>query len=536
MTDSATFLTGRAPQPADTYRVEINRRRWYRDPLPGCPIAPETTTVFPSVTTIKGARPTDWSHVNNARVAAAYHANNTIFDGMDPQQIGRTMLQISSAGLRAAGDRGTNVHTIAEHLLDGTPHGLADDAPGLEYAGTVAKMLADMNATPYALEAVLINRTIGGTGFGGTADAFLEINGDIWLVDWKSRSANSSHGAYPLEATQLGGYSLADYMLIDGRRYLLPELAGALIVSIKPDSWAYYPVDLKHAQTDFVALHTFWVHTETPTQSIGKALRTMTRQTPVVAPVKAANMVSDQSRQWLRNRCTHLHKHTADGAHLLSTLAWPTGCPSLATDQPLTADHYTAICAALDTIEANYGVPFYRPDPTTVDMPPMQLFDLVPTPAPVEGDTLKSDHAAVTELMQQVTLLTPPATDWLISITKQANDVGRSLSITQHATMRRVMLATGLVTVAPDAHTNPVLTGEVLTALVGHVCDRANIITPTGATIGAVVSALDVDTAITFAVACHQFATGQITISYTADGALKLQHADNQNERNTTNV
>jgi hypothetical protein len=45
-----------------------------------------------------------------------------------------------------------------------------------------------------------------------------------------------------------------------------------------------------------------------------------------------------------------------------------------------------------------------------------------------------------------------------------------------------------------------------------------------------------VDTAITFAVACHQFPTGQITISYTADGALKLQHADNQHERNTKNV
>jgi hypothetical protein len=243
---------------------------WYRDPLPGCDIAPADDTDRVSVSIVKKASGSDWSNVAIKRIAAVLEATPGRFAGLDATEIGAEMRKINAEGLKSAANRGTNVHTIAEQLLTGVPVTITADMPGGEYRGAVEAFFAQYDPTPVLMEFVCMNRTLNGHGFGGTADAIVEIKGKRYVIDWKSRGEDSRHGAYAQEAAQVGGYSLADYIVVDRQRRLIPELDGALIVSIKPDGYAVYPVDLPKAQAHFVDLHAWWVSRQTEHETYGR--------------------------------------------------------------------------------------------------------------------------------------------------------------------------------------------------------------------------------------------------------------------------
>jgi hypothetical protein len=124
---------------------------------------------------------------------------------------------------------------------------------------------------------VCIHRTLNGLGYGGTSDGIFEIDGKRYMVDWKSRGEDSDHGCYPEEAGQIGAYVGAEYVIVadddprstsGARRLLMPDLDGGLIVSIKPDSYEVYPIDLDRAIEHFYAQHAWWV----ARRSEGKAL------------------------------------------------------------------------------------------------------------------------------------------------------------------------------------------------------------------------------------------------------------------------
>jgi hypothetical protein len=243
---------------------------WYRDPLPGCDIAPADDTDRVSVSIVKKASGSDWSNVAIKRIAAVLEATPGRFAGLDATEIGAEMRKINAEGLKSAANRGTNVHTIAEQLLTGVPVTITADMPGGEYRGAVEAFFAQYEPTLVLYEFVCMNRTLNGHGFGGTADAIVEIKGKRYVIDYKSRGEDSRHGAYAQEAAQVGGYSLADYIVVDRQRRLIPELDGALIVSIKPDGYAVYPVDLPKAQAHFVDLHAWWVSRQTEHETYGR--------------------------------------------------------------------------------------------------------------------------------------------------------------------------------------------------------------------------------------------------------------------------
>jgi len=142
--------------------------------------------------------------------------------------------------------------------------------PGAEYRGAVEAFFEQHDPTPVHLEFVVFNRTLNGHGFGGTCDAIVEIKSKRYVIDWKSRGEDSRHGCYAQEAAQVGAYSLASYIIVDRQRRLLPTLDGALVVSIKPDGFAVYPVDLPKAQAHFVDLHAWWVSRRTEHDTYGR--------------------------------------------------------------------------------------------------------------------------------------------------------------------------------------------------------------------------------------------------------------------------
>lgn len=264
-------MTLHGPDP-DLFRTKVYGARWYQDPLPADDIAEATDERWPSVTTIKKA----WSKPFRKKLETgelvsldAYWAAEFIVDHLDTVEslsddraAALTLVATSPARrLNAAAGRGTGVHTVMEDLMAGKGVGFVDPAVEPFVAGCKA-FVEDWAPIPAASEFVVINRTIG---FGGTGDAILALqrDGKAWvaLVDYKSRGGE--HGCYEEDVAQIGGYSLAEYMVVlgpDGRpmRMALPALDAGLVVSLTTEGYAAYPVDLGDAQAAFLDMRRSW--------------------------------------------------------------------------------------------------------------------------------------------------------------------------------------------------------------------------------------------------------------------------------------
>ena len=273
---------------AERYRVTVNGDRWYTDTLPTCPVAPATNKTFPSVTTVKRAEGADWSPVTIKRLAEAYADNPHIWAGMTVDETKTSMRTIGTVALTAAGQRGTNVHTLIESLLTDRPYSFPDDDPVWAYKATCENMLEALQCTPMYLEVPLFNRTLNGAGFAGTADAIVELaDGRVAVIDWKSRGEGTGNTCYPGEVAQLGLYSKLEYMIVNGQRVKPPVIDAVIIVSVTPKAFAFYDLDLFGAQAHGVALHTWYLATLTAREPIPRAVRKLEAVTPTVAMLTA---------------------------------------------------------------------------------------------------------------------------------------------------------------------------------------------------------------------------------------------------------
>lgn len=407
------------PDP-DLFRISVNNARWYCDPLPACDIAPATEDRWPSVTTIKKA----WSKPFRKRLPTgetvpldAYRAAEFTLDRLpaitaladDP--LAAITLISTSAGrfLNKAANRGTGVHEILETLAAGqTVDELTLDPTVATFLPACEAFVTDWSPTWVAAEVIAVNRTIG---YAGTADAIVSLNVDgkpwVCLVDWKTRGGD--HGAYEEEIAQIGGYSLAEYLIakspIDGTpiRVPSPHLDAGLIVSINSSGYLPYPVDLDEARAAFKAMHVSWVqHRE------GQAAARRGRRNPLIATSTRGNGdqpaagsdAGDTSSEsepatgptlalpaltaridWLRTRIRALPPAARDEAARM----WPDGVPRKADD--LTShDQVDRIVACLWDIEGAHGVPFPDPDPSdeTEATPPREEPPVASGPNPID--------------------------------------------------------------------------------------------------------------------------------------------------------
>lgn len=254
------MTTLRGPADADHFRVKIGRYndRWYHDPLPADSIATATDDVWPSVSTIKKASGSDWSFVALKRVCEALEANPDCL-ALPYDERADKLRSINKVGLQRAGSRGTNIHGWAEQLLKGEDPFVGDDDLGQEYLPALRAWFDQYQPELFACEMVCINRA---TGYGGTADTCVRIDGKNYVIDWKSRGADSDHGGYPEEGAQIAAYARADYWIAEGPagpvRLAVPNIDGGLIVSIKPDGCRTYPVELDGAWKHWEAMAAWW--------------------------------------------------------------------------------------------------------------------------------------------------------------------------------------------------------------------------------------------------------------------------------------
>lgn len=126
-----------------------------------------------------------------------------------------------------AADLGTRVHALAEAIATGQDVTVAEDE-----APFVNAYLAWREATQphYRLvEEMVANLQ---HGYAGTFDAMALIDGNLWLLDYKTSS-----GTYAETALQLAAYANAEFIGKPGdpKRYRLPKPTRYGVVHIRPE-------------------------------------------------------------------------------------------------------------------------------------------------------------------------------------------------------------------------------------------------------------------------------------------------------------
>lgn len=435
------------PADADNYRIKVGRYgdRWYTDPLPECELAPASDWQGPSVSTTKppfankyvpmktiaDMPDAEWERLAKLTATDRYEAIKVA-----DRKAGRTNM-----------DRGSLVHSWAEDLVAGRPimdQPIGIDAAVIEQARRFRPALEAFFDThqpePLAVEVVCLHRTLNGVGYGGTADIFARIDGDVWAIDWKSR--NSDHAAYLEEAAQGGAYIGAEYMIIDdngtARRTSMPDVAGVLIVSITDDGFRAFPIDRDGAITAYHEMHRWW-HAQQQVREnkvIGRPWAP--KATPVHTSMFLHDTPEPADRDHLRARIAEL---MADGHEAVVRQRWPQGVPPLSQDGH-TGDQLAAILTAVRHAEADVGATFH-PDDNVAPTEPAPR----PTPPTVEppdegGMASEGDVAALERAFQA---LPADALAAIKAIAEEAKAAGRHISVALDPTVRRWSIARALV-------------------------------------------------------------------------------------------
>jgi hypothetical protein len=369
-------VTLRPPADPEHFRTQVGRfrSRFYVDPLPADSLWQAWDGQVPSVSTVKGAWPkhlVPWATKACAEFAVD-HADQ--WTGLDRQAAVDLIAGASNRTRDKAAARGTGVHHVLEQLAAGQEPMTALIPDVDPYMAACRQLVADLAPTWVATEAVAICRD----GWGGTLDAIIhsEILGGTFLVDWKTRTAGKSLGAYDDEGVQMAAYAAADYLIVadgDGnaRRVPVPALDGAAIVAIGTDGYKIIPVNLEAATTTWRALRAFW-QSKTDGGIMGRPLHT--HKAPKAEPVEPVDEMLLRRRAWISAR-VDANKTAADVADLVA--AWPNGVPGPKVGG-WDDDQIAVINKALEPLESRLRLSF-APDPANRTEPATFV-----TPEPVE--------------------------------------------------------------------------------------------------------------------------------------------------------
>ena len=266
-------MSVKGPADAERYRTEDQwHRRLYRDPLPPCELVEHPSDeALMSITGFKSAWKGEFKKkLETGPVVSldGFRAATFVADQLpainllasDRNALIELVAGAPARDLNRAANRGTGVHKVIEDISEGYAdlETLAVYNPDSEpYLGTVKAFVEQTRPKFLFSEYVVFNHEVG---YGGTGDNILtlEINGKTYYVYWKSRSAESKHGAYVEEAAQIAAAARAEYIIIEedgcAKRILPPPADAGLVVSIKPDGFEMYEIDLDYGFECFLAL------------------------------------------------------------------------------------------------------------------------------------------------------------------------------------------------------------------------------------------------------------------------------------------
>src|SRR5664280_1345994 len=196
--------------------------------------------LYPSVTTILGIKDkpalVGWAKRETAACAVR---NLDVLERMvrsgGAQAAVDWLKRIPDYARDASADLGSAVHAAAEAIARGQSGPVSEDvAPFV--AAYRRDFLEVFRPRFIALEAMVCSARYE---YGGTADAFAELDGEIWLLDYKTGA-----GVYPDTALQLGGLARAQFIGYPGDpvQYPVPFATRFGVVHIRPEGARLLPV------------------------------------------------------------------------------------------------------------------------------------------------------------------------------------------------------------------------------------------------------------------------------------------------------
>lgn len=144
----------------------------------------------------------------------------------------------------AAARRGTEVHQLAERLLNGEEVEVPDELAG--HVEAYVRFLDQWKPRPVLVETVVASRR---WRYAGTLDAVVDLpdDGQRMIVDLKTNRS----GIFPETALQLAAYRFAEvYLDTDGNEQPMSELGivGALGVWLRADGYDVYEITADETQ------------------------------------------------------------------------------------------------------------------------------------------------------------------------------------------------------------------------------------------------------------------------------------------------
>lgn len=366
------------PEHPDKFRTQDRyKRRWYVDPLPADGTWDAWDGEAPAITTLKSA----WSKEFKKRLPSgqtvkldAYRAALYVADNIDHVRKAvkddrhaavATIATSADLALSRAGRRGTDVHLAAEWRANNMPvdpHMFSEDAR--PYLPVIDQFVADLRPVFLYSEVVGIRRD----WWGCTVDTVIEIDGTTYVADWKTRAEDSQHGAYEEEACQIGANARCDYYITRQNggavRIPVPHLDRGLIISLRPDGYEMYPIELEPAADGAEALRACWVTKAAGQKSARDAIGRPLHPS-ALRPVDAiAESLADIAvvADWLRDRVRHLIENYPAAADDL-VRRWP-AVPTLKQGGH-TIDQLNLIADICDRVEADHQIPFGASNPRT---------------------------------------------------------------------------------------------------------------------------------------------------------------------------
>lgn len=133
----------------------------------------------------------------------------------------------------AAASRGTEIHALAERLINGEEVEVPDEIAG--HVESLVKWLDLFRPEPVLTEFTCVNYTVG---YAGTGDMVVRLNGETWLIDTKT-----SKGVYGDTALQTAAYARAEFYLDgDGQEQPMPHIDRTGVLHVRSDGADLYPL------------------------------------------------------------------------------------------------------------------------------------------------------------------------------------------------------------------------------------------------------------------------------------------------------
>ncbi len=518
-TDPFMLATTVVPWHPSRWQVSKYGTRYYVDAQPPCDlIADPHAEAVPGFTSLKPSKPfrksvtvgeskytvpLDWYR------AGEYFADN-VLDLKCEQDAHRFYSAVHAQRDRDFA-RGYAVHAAAEVFLVGEPY-VCTNADALPYIEPLRAWIAANVTGVNAIEAVVF-----GEGYGGTGDAWLMVRGTPCYVDWKSRSADSSHGIYEEEVMQGGAYNAARYCILpDGltfKRAPIPPAEFGMVLSIKPDGVEEFWYDINEAKRAFRCLFAGY-HSGKEGAKIARAARrglpvpkgwsTPTSAPPAPAlPDRAANLV---------DRLRTVAALSPDVAQRVRE-AWPAGCPKLSegghTDEQL--DRIQQIVEQAETITS---APFSDLPAEPAPLRTVNVAEVRARVVPDEGEP--AGEGRMVQMRELHGALDDVQRAWIASLADQSRAVA-SFHLAERKTTRSTRIVRGLIALAQ----NDCMDDDLVRAAAAFALDSDE---PLQASIptGAAIAALGWTQALTFQTACETFVEGRMTLAFDDTGVMRL--------------